>query len=412
MLILKPNQTLVTYPAKLQCLYDDSLRNVILYGGRGGAKSRGIATSYVAKAYTQKKRFLCTRQFQNSIGDSVHRLLSDEIERQGLQPFFRIRDNGITSWTGSEFIFKGLQRQIGEIKSLEGIDECWVEEAQRVTAEGWEHLLPTIRKKGSRVTVSFNPEQREDATPTLWLGSDPPPRTHVQKVGWQDNPWFTEELEEQRRHMLAKDPDAYDHVWEGNFRKITEAVIFRGKYEVRAFDTPAGVRFYFGADWGFSNDPTCLIRCFIIDNMLYIDYESFGYGVDFPELPQLFERIPGAREWPIKADCARPESISYMARMGFNISAAEKWAGSLEDGIAHLRGFDKIVIHERCIHMATEARLYSYKVDKRQLDDKGQPVVLPIIVDAHNHGWDAVRYGLDGYIKKRGNAGMWEGLLD
>jgi phage terminase large subunit len=389
-------------------------RYKVYYGGRGAAKSRSIARVLVQDAYTAPGIILCTREYQNSIADSVHRLLVNEIEKQNLYRYFRITDKSIRSWTtGAEFIFKGLHHNAEDIKSTEGIKKCWIEEGQRVTKDSWKTLIPTVREDGSEIICSFNPEQEEDATPQMFIYPKVPlPRAIIRKVNWSDNPWFPKELDEERRYMLANDPDAYDHVWEGNFRKITEATIFRGKYEVRAFETPQGVRFFYGADWGFSNDPTALIRCFVQGNTLYIDYESFGYGVDFPELPQLFERVPGVREWPIKADCARPETISYMQRMGFNISAAEKWAGSVEDGIAHLRGFDKIVIHERCTHMATEARLYSYKVDKRQLDDKGQPAVLPIIVDAHNHGWDATRYGLDGYIKKRGNAGMWEGLLD
>lgn len=400
------------YPPAFNGLFVPA-RYKVYWGGRGSGKTRSFARALVQLAYHGKETVLCAREFQNSIKDSVHRVIRNEITAQGLDRYFKVTDDSIKSWTGSEFIFKGLHRNEDGIKSTEGITRCWVEEGQRVTKESWQSLIPTIRGDGSEIWVSFNPLQEDDATPKRFINPEVPlRRSIVKKVSWRDNPWFPKELDEERRYMLASDPDAYDHVWEGNFRKITEAVIFRNKYEVRAFETPPGVRFFFGADWGFANDPTAVIRCFIIDNTLYIDYESFGYGIDFPELPQLFDRIPEIRQWPIKADCARPETISYMARMGFNISAAEKWPGSVEDGIAHLRGFDKIVIHERCEHVATEARLYSFKVDKKQLDDKGQPVVLPIIVDAHNHGWDAGRYSLDGYIKKRGNAGMWEGLID
>jgi phage terminase large subunit len=114
--------------------------------------------------------------------------------------------------------------------------------------------------------------------------------------------------------------------------------------------------------------------------------------------------VPGARDWPIKADCARPETISALARAGFNITAAEKWPGSVEDGIAHIKAFRRIHIHKRCKQMQIEARLYSYKVDKVT------SLVLPIIVDAWNHGWDSIRYGLDGYIQKRGILAQWERL--
>jgi phage terminase large subunit len=114
--------------------------------------------------------------------------------------------------------------------------------------------------------------------------------------------------------------------------------------------------------------------------------------------------VPGVRDWPIKADAARPETISYMRRQGFHISAADKWDGCVEDGIAHLKGFRRIVIHERCKQMNDERRLYRYKVDAKTGE------VLPVIVDKHNHGWDAIRYSLDGYIQRRGGLGVWSRL--
>jgi len=133
------------------------------------------------------------------------------------------------------------------------------------------------------------------------------------------------------------------------------------------------------------------------DNRLYVEYEAFGHGVELDELPALYDSIPLSRSWPIKADCSRPETISYLAkRKGFNISAAEKWQGSIEDGIAYLKSFDKIVIHPRCRHTAEEFKLYSYKVDPKTNE------VLPIIVDKYNHGIDAIRYSLDGYITQAG----------
>ena len=116
--------------------------------------------------------------------------------------------------------------------------------------------------------------------------------------------------------------------------------------------------------------------------------------------------IPGAREWPIKGDNSRPETISFLRRQGFNIDAADKWQGSVEDGITHLRGFEEIIIHERCKHTAAEARLYSYKVDKLTRE------ILPVIVDKHNHCWDAIRYSLDGYIQARGGLGVWQRLAE
>lgn len=158
-------------------------------------------------------------------------------------------------------------------------------------------------------------------------------------------------------------------------------------------------RLFFGADFGFANDPNTLVRCFILDGRLYIDYEAYAVGVELDEMPQLYESVPGSHEWPIKADSARPETISYLANRvnpPFRISAATKWQGSVEDGIAYLKSFEKIVIHPRCKHAADEFRLYSYKVDKTTDE------VLPIILDKSNHIIDGLRYALDGYITKPG----------
>ena len=390
-------------------------RNKVYFGGRGGAKSWTIARVLVLLAAQRTLRILCAREFQSSIADSVHKLLRDQIWSLGLDRQFSITEKAIRSTTGSEFLFKGLRKSIAEIKSTEGIDICWVEEAQSVSNESWEILIPTVRKPDSEIWISFNPYEQTDPTYQRFVVA-PPPGTVVRKVGWEDNPWFPETLDKERRYLQSIDIEAYDHIWGGNPKTLTDAVIFGKRCSVEAFETPAYVdRFFYGADWGFAADPTALVRSFIQDECLFIDHEAFGFGVELDDLPQLFaggtasdgreyEGIPGVRDWPIKADGARPETISYLRRQGFRIEAAEKWPGSVEDGIAHLKAFRRIVIHERCRHMSEERRLYRYKVDAKTNE------VLPVIVDKHNHGWDAERYALDGYIQRRGGLGVWSKL--
>lgn len=380
-------------------------RYKVFYGGRGGAKSWAFARALLIFADRWNLRILCAREFQNSINDSVHRLLCDQIDMLGLSHRFEVTLTSIRNTeTGSQFLFKGLRHSVQEIKSLEGVDICWVEEAQSVSKDSWEILIPTIRKEGSEIWISFNPLDETDPTYQRFVVT-PPPMTVVEKVGWQDNPFFPATLDAERRHMMATDPEAYDHVWEGQPRTLSDAVIFGRRVSVETFDTPVeGVRFFYGADWGFANDPTALVRSWVDGETLFIDHEAFGYGVEIDETAQLFDSVPGARDWPINADCSRPETISYMRRQGFQIDAAEKWPGSVEDGIAHLKGFKRIVVHERCKHIAQEFRLYSYKVDKQTGD------ILPIIVDKHNHGIDALRYSLDGYIQRRGGMGVWAKL--
>lgn len=389
-------------------------RYKVAYGGRGGAKSWGFARAAIVRAMQGKVRILCARELQSSMKDSVHKLLADQIDLMGLSPWFTVLKDSIRcKLTGSEFLFKGLRLNPQEIKSTEGIDICWVEEAHAVSAESWLVLDPTIRKPGSEIWISFNPADEQDPTYQQFV------LTHrenaiVRKIGFEDNPWFPSVLDVQRLHMLENDPNAYEWVWGGTPRKIAESVIFNKRVVFDGFETPEDARFYFGADWGFANDPTALIRCFIEDlpdgqQDLFIDYEAFGEHVELDELPAMFRGgktpdgahdflgVPGADLWPIKADGARPETISMMAKQGFHIVAAEKWPGSVEDGIAHLKAFRRIIIHPRCKRMSQEARLYSYKVDKKTGD------ILPVVVDAHNHGWDALRYALDGIIIQRGS---------
>lgn len=395
-------------------------RYKVFYGGRGGAKSWEFTDALIMYSICGKELILCTREYQASIADSVYRLLLNRIQALGLLHCFKITQTSIKSITGSEFIFKGLHHNIMEIKSLEGVTKCWVEEAQSVSSESWEVLIPTIRREGSEIWISFNTGEEDDPTYTRFV-LNPPPDSVVRKVGWQDNPYFPEVLNKERLYLKSVDPEAYEHIWEGFPRKLTEACIFKGKYEIKGFTTPPGVRFYYGADWGFGPDPSGLWRCFIEEDCLYIDYESVGYGVDLEDLPDLFDRVPRSREWTIRADNSRPEMIRFMKKKGFNvIPAVKKWAAtnvedksgkqvtattesSIKDGIAYLRRFKKIYIHERCKHMIDEAKFYSYKVDKLTKE------VLPIIVDKWNHGWDSIRYALEPLIK----GGVdWESLIE
>ena len=372
-------------------------RYKVYFGGRGGGKSWALGRALLLKALQGKYRILCAREFQSSISDSVHHLLDNQIMAMDLNQYFTVNKTTITSVTGSTIIFKGIRMNPQEIKSTEDIDICWVEEAQSVSDESWKVLTPTIRKENSEIWISFNPLNESDPTYQRFI-INPQPDSIVQKVNWNDNPYFPRVLDSERLHMLNTDPDAYNHIWGGDVLKISNAIIFKNKFEVSTFNTPDNARFYHGVDWGFAQDPTVLTRCFIDKNTLYIDREAYGIGIDLDDIPQLFDSISTARQWPLKADNSRPETISYISKKKFSITAADKWHGSVEDGISYLRKFDKIIIHERCKHTIDEFRLYSYKVDKQTGD------ILPIIIDKHNHCIDSLRYALDGLITRSGDS--------
>lgn len=369
-------------------------RYKVYYGGRGAGKTINFGDALLIQGSQKRLTILCTREIQTSIKDSVHRMLCDRIEQLGLSSFYTITQNSIIGRNGTEFIFKGLRFNVREIKSTEGVNICWCEEAQAISEESWEILIPTIREEGSEIWISFNPLDEHDPTYQRFV-VDPPDDAYVKKVNYDENPFFPEVLAKEKDWLKKKDYQAYLHIWEGEVRKYSNALVFGGYFKVEEFETPKNARFYFGADFGFSQDPSTLIRCFIADKTLYIDYEAWGFGVEVDELPQLYDSIDQSRRWPIYADSSRPETISYIHRQGFNIKPCKKWQGSIEDGIEFLKTFD-IVIHPRCKHIIDEFNHYSYKVDKQTGD------ILPVIVDSWNHGIDGLRYSLTGLIKGRG----------
>lgn len=382
------------------------MRYKTFHGGRGGAKSWAVARALVIMAASKRLRILCTREVQNSIKDSVHKLLKDQIEILGLNPWFKVTDEKIVTSSGSEFLFKGLRFDPLGIKSTEGVDICWVEEAQSVSSESWSILIPTIRKEDSEIWVTFNPGEEADPTYQRFI-INPPDDSITVEVNYYDNPYLPETLRKEMEYCKRVDYEAYEHIWLGKPKTISDSVIFHRRYKVEAFPDDLwqqADRLFFGADFGFANDPSTLIRMFMLGTRLYIEYEAYGIGVELDEMPQFYDSIPDVRKWPIKGDNSRPETISYVGRQGFSIDAAAKWSGSVEDGVTYLKGFEEIIIHERCKHTADEFRHYSYKVDKKTGD------ILPIIVDKFNHCIDAIRYGLDGYITSSDSLGTWAQL--
>jgi len=208
-------------------------RYKVFYGGRGGAKSWNFARALLLQGAQQPLRILCAREVQKSIKDSVHKLLSDQVRMLGLESFYEVLQTEIRGRNGTEFIFSGLSTQTTEsIKSFEGIDICWVEEAHAVSDKSWSILIPTIRKSGSEIWVSFNPDLKYDATYQRFVVNKPDGAIVV-KVSWRDNPWVTQELLDEMEHLKATDYESYLHVWEGEFKSIAEAAIY-GKQILKA----------------------------------------------------------------------------------------------------------------------------------------------------------------------------------
>lgn len=369
------------------------------HGGRGSGKSHFFAELLVEKAILEPGlRAVCIREVQQSLKESVKRLVEDKIQALGVGRHFDVQRELIATPGGGIIVFQGMQSHTAEsIKSLEGYDVAWVEEAQALSKRSLQLLRPTIRKPGSELWFSWNPRKPDDPVDELLRSDTRPARSVVVEANYTDNPWFPADLREEMEFDRGRDLDDYGHVWLGGYLTRGDAQVLRGRCKVRAFEPQAGWDGpYFGADWGFSVDPTALIKCWIGARTLYIGAEAYGHQVEIDNLPALFDRVPGSREHVIRSDSARPETISYLQRHGFpRCVPADKWPGSVEDGVEHLRSYEQIVIHPDCVNAIREARDWSWKVD-RKTDD-----VLPELAPGNDHIWDATRYALSPLIKRR-----------
>lgn len=412
-------------------------RNKVFHGGRGGAKSHSFAEVLVDRGYERGRgegsfRWLFAREIQGSLKDSVKKLLEDKIRKQGLGPkeeggngFYRITERTITGGDGrTEFLFAGLRTNPDSVKSMEGLDGAWVEEANKVSQRSIDLLTPTVRKPGSELWWSFNRGSVKDPVDNRFLGGTPPPRSLIRKVGWEDNPWFPEDLYEEMMWDKARDHDKWLHVWEGHPVSMSESRVFQN-WTVDDIDdqVPAGCIPRMGADWGFANDPSVLVLVYIFGRTMYIraerwklklevdDTPAFWAGTDLREENARWENrhgFPGIGnpleddapgighnggppllpQTQVIADSARPEIISYMNKRDFNVKSSKKGAGSIVEGVEFLKSFD-VVIHPSCKHVIDEWTYYSYKTDP--LTDE----VLAVLKDKKNHTVDSVRYAVE-----------------
>lgn len=361
------------------------------HGGRGGAKSHFFAEQIIKKCAIEKHKVVCLREVQKTLAQSVKALLESKIEKFKLGHKFRITREAIYPSTGGLVSFNGMQNHTAEsIKSLEGFDIAWFEEAQSCSQRSLDLLRPTIREENSELWFSWNPRYPTDPIDVLLRSGELPPGAVVIQSNYKDNPYFPEVLRKEMEYDQRRDSEKYEHIWLGAYEQHAEARVFKN-FRIEEFETPEDTFFYYGCDWGFSIDPSVMVRCWVNDRTLYVDREVYEIGVEIDHLPAFFDKLDNAkaREWISTADSARPETISYMQRHGYpRMDAAVKGKDSVKEGVIFLQGFD-IVIHPRCVQTATEFRLYSYKKDK--LTDK----VTPLLEDKKNHVIDSIRYAIE-----------------
>src|SRR5271157_454481 len=371
-------------------------------GGRGGAKSHFVAERLIAKGIAQHTRAACLREYQSSIKESVKTLLEDKIRQFGVNHMFTATEAEIRGPNDSLYVFKGLHDYVSRpgggpaanIKSLEGFTDAWGEEAQTFSTRSLQILTPTFRGRPDmemqpELWFTWNPGRETDPIERFFNENAGDPDFTCVTTTYKDNPWF--EASGLRRDMerdKARDYATYAHIWLGEYLTRSEAHVF-SIWTVERFETPSDARIYFGADWGFANDPSTLVRCWKRGHDLFVDYEAHMIGCRIEQHPALWMTVPESKKWRIRADSARPELIDYMRRRGFNVVPAIKGKDSVEEGITFLQGYD-IHIHERCQHTAGEFLTYKYKIDPRSDE------ILPQLIDWNDHCIDALRYALEG----------------
>lgn len=388
------------FPEKLACLFDPPhMRFRVLYGGRGGAKSWGVARALLIKGAQTPIRVLCAREFQTSIKDSVHKLLSDQIEALGLSTFYEITQAQIRGKNGTEFNFVGLKNNVANVKSYEGVDICWVEEAQTVSRHSWNVLIPTIRKEKSEIWITFNPELETDETYQRFV-IHAPDNAIVQKINWSDNPWFPETLKLEKDALKARDPAAYNVVWEGLCRQTVDGAVFAREMQMAElegrimrvpYDATKPVHAVFDLGWAdataiwflqFIGMETRLIRYVEGTQKTISEYlatmQSFGYIYDTLWLPH------DAENKTLAANGRSIEEIVRAAGYKTRIIPRTPVADSINAARTMFRScyFDRENCHEglQCL------RHYRYEVDP----ETGQFSRNPLH-DNYSHGADAFR---------------------
>lgn len=365
-------------------------RHLAWHGGRGPGKTRTVATGLILQSMERHERVLCGRETQRSIRDSSKRVLDDEIDRLGVRSAFTSTETEIRGPHDGLFLFAGVRGNATGLKSIEGVTTFWGDESQAFSQGSIDTIVPTIRAPGSRLIWTWNPDLPTDPIDVMFRGeAGPPPDSIVREVNYPDNPWFPDVLRVAMEHDRARDIDKYNHIWLGKYRQNSEARIFKN-WRIEDFASPKNVEYRQGADFGFSIDPSCLVRCWIDGTQLYVDYEAWGLQVEINNLPELFRGVPDSEKWWTTADSSRPETISYLQKHGYpRIRPALKGARSVEEGVEFLKSFD-IVVHPRCVRLIDELTHYSYKLDRLTGE------VLPVIEDKNNHVIDALRYACEG----------------
>jgi phage terminase large subunit len=386
----------ILIPREFARLFDSDWREAAVYGGRNSLKSHTVARVLLIRAMQERRRTGCFREFQNSIADSSLQLLEDLIAKYNLSDFKVTKDSIINRRNGSDFLFKGLHNNVQSIKSIEGIDTAWIEEAQTITEDSLETLGPTVRKPGSQLIYTYN--RLRDRDPIhVRLVIEGRPNTLVLNVNYDvalKYGWMSDALRLEMEDDKAKRPEIYRHKWLGE-PSNKKGRIYTNWERIAA--VPAEARYLGpGLDFGYTNDPTAVIdvhkwnNAYILDEVAYerglsnlkiANYIRQNEGLDPVQRDMSFE---GTTQHLTVGDSSEPKSIDEISGFGVTIIGATKGPDSVNNGIQRLQNLE-IYYTERSTNIDEELLNYVWRVDK-----EGKSLNVP--VDAYNHAMDAARY--------------------
>lgn len=379
--------------------YFEAARFKAAHGGRACGKSHAFAEMMLARMIVDPSlQCVCIRRFRSSLTNSVLLLLKNKVAALGWDEYFEVQQTQIKRKGGRGFIaFIGMQdHNATSIKGYEGFGIAWVDEAAEIDQYSLDLLIPTLRSEGAETWFTWNPDQDSDPVDAFFRQEPIPSNSIVRGISFKDNPFLTETSKDDEQRDLASDPEKHSWIWLGGYNTKSDAVVFAGKWRVGEVDTTRWDGPYYGADWGFANDPTAAVEIWASGNQIYISRESYAYRLETDRIAQRWRQdIPGMEDHVIRADSARPESISLVSRNGFpQLTACEKWKNCAEDGVDWLRGYE-ILVNSSCENMQTELKRYRYK------QNKGGDV-LAQLMDSDNHLIDSVRYGCQPLIRNKG----------
>lgn len=367
----------------------------VFYSGRSAAKSHSFARAILYLGMIGRIRVVCGRQYQRSIDDSVKELLDNVITSNGLEGHYKSLRNSIAGANGTKITFIGLERSLGSIKGLEGVDIFWIEEGQYLTQQALDIILPTLRRnKGAELWVSMNVDSEDDPSYTEFV-THQRPGSIVKKTSYMENPFLDEGTIEEAMWCLKRDPQKYNNIWLGEPNSRSDKVVFKN-WRIGEVKKPPDDTYFYGLDFGYATDPSALIKCWVDEDnrKLYIVDEAYGYQIEIDDLPAFIRQVPEAADNYIVADSSRPETISYLKRHDIYTTGSLKGPGSIMEGVEFIQNYD-IIVAPHCKNTQYELSHYSFEVDKNTgLIKPKKPE------DKDNHLMDALRYALERYRKR------------